>query len=109
MSIEEVIFTSRGLSSTHEILLGSIEVQEKLTEIINNYNLCIARHQKTIKELEKDLISTKRERLAGQAMQGILANSQYEAPRSGKLEGMAIDAVYAADVLILELDKGGDV
>ena len=48
---------------------------------------------------------TKREHFAGLAMQGILANSNYEAPRCKKLSGMAIDAVAAADFLLKELDK----
>ena len=48
---------------------------------------------------------TKREHFAGLAMQGILANSQYEAPRANKLAGMAIDALAAADALLAELDK----
>ena len=48
---------------------------------------------------------TKREHFAGLAMQGILVNSNYEAPRCKKLSGMAIDAVAAADFLLEELDK----
>ena len=54
---------------------------------------------------EVDLNLTKREHLAGLALQGILANSRYDAPRIIKLEGMAIDAVAAADFLLKELDK----
>ena len=48
---------------------------------------------------------TKREHFAGLAMQGIIANSKYEAPRANKLAGMAIDALAAADALLAELDK----
>ena len=54
---------------------------------------------------EVELNSTKRENLAGLAMQGMLANSNYDAPRASKLEGMAIDAVAAADFLLKELEK----
>jgi hypothetical protein len=48
---------------------------------------------------------TKREHFAGLALQGILANNHYQEPRRTKLEGMAIDAVAAADALLKELDK----
>jgi hypothetical protein len=48
---------------------------------------------------------TKREHFAAMAMQGILANQKYEAPRRDRLSGMAIDAVAAADWLLAELDK----
>ena len=47
---------------------------------------------------------TKREYFAGLAMQGILANKCYEAPRRDKISGMAVDAVLAADELIQQLD-----
>jgi hypothetical protein len=46
---------------------------------------------------------TKREHFAGLALQGILANNHYQEPRRTKLEGMAIDAVAAADALLKEL------
>ena len=49
---------------------------------------------------------TKREYFAGLAMQGILANKNYEAPRRQRLAGMSADAVAAADALLDELDKG---
>ena len=48
---------------------------------------------------------SKREHFASIAMQGILANKQYEAPRRNKIEGMAEDAVHAADALLEELSK----
>lgn len=48
---------------------------------------------------------TKREHFAAMAMQGILANSNYSAPRKAKLSGMANDAVAAADWLLAELLK----
>lgn len=48
---------------------------------------------------------TKREHFAALAMQGILSCSKYEAPRAGKLKGMAVDAVHAADALLAELEK----
>ena len=48
---------------------------------------------------------TLREHYAGLALQGILANTKYEAPRSTKLSGMAIDALTAADLLIEELER----
>ena len=48
---------------------------------------------------------TKREAFAMAAMQGILANRQYEPPRRNRIEGMAEDAVYAADALLAELEK----
>ena len=54
---------------------------------------------------QDDLNLTKRDHLAGLALQGILANFNYGAPRASKLEGMAIDAVAAADFLLKELDK----
>ena len=47
---------------------------------------------------------TKREHIAALALQGILANKCYEAPRRDKLEGMAQDAVFAADALLDALD-----
>jgi hypothetical protein len=50
---------------------------------------------------------TKREHFAIESMKGILSNSNYSAPRANKLEGMAIDAVSAADALIIQLGKGG--
>ena len=46
---------------------------------------------------------TKREYFAAMAMQGILANQKYEAPRRDRLSGMAIDAVAAADWLLKHL------
>jgi hypothetical protein len=49
---------------------------------------------------------TKREHFAIEAMKGILSNSKYTAPRANKLKGMAIDAVSAADTLIIQLGKG---
>jgi len=48
---------------------------------------------------------TKRETFAMHAMQGILSNQTYEPPRRGKIRGMAIDAVNAADVLLAALDE----
>ena len=48
---------------------------------------------------------TKREYFAAMAMQGIMANNMYDAPRRNKLEGMAVDAVSMADALLKELDK----
>jgi hypothetical protein len=51
---------------------------------------------------------TKREVFAGLAMQGILSNPNYEAPRRNKLNGMAIDAVAMADALLSELAKEQD-
>ena len=48
---------------------------------------------------------TKREHFAGLAMQGILSNGHYQAPRANKLTGMAIDALAAADALLAQLDK----
>lgn len=48
---------------------------------------------------------TKREYIAAMALQGILANSQYEPPRRKRLEMMALDAVTAADALMRELQK----
>lgn len=48
---------------------------------------------------------TKREYFAAMAMQGILANTTYEAPRRNKLGGMAQDAVNAADALIAALNQ----
>ena len=59
--------------------------------------------QRVIDSFSDDL--TKRGQLAGLALQGILANNSYDAPRRTKLEGMAIDAVAAADALLKELDK----
>lgn len=47
---------------------------------------------------------TKREQIAAMALQGILANKKYEAPRRNKLIGMAEDAVSAADALLETLD-----
>ncbi len=48
---------------------------------------------------------TKREYFAGLAMQGILANKQYDPPRRQRLDGMADDAVAAADALLAKLEK----
>lgn len=48
---------------------------------------------------------SKREHFAAMAMQGILANQKYEAPRRDRLSGMAVDAVAAADWLLAELLK----
>lgn len=47
---------------------------------------------------------TKREQIAAMALQGILANNMYEPTRRNKLEGMAKDAVSAADALLKALD-----
>ena len=44
-----------------------------------------------------------REQIAALALQGILANKCYEAPRREKIEGMAHDAVLAADALLKAL------
>ena len=46
---------------------------------------------------------TKREYFAAIALQGILANQKYEAPRRNKFEGMGKDAVMAADELLAAL------
>ncbi len=48
---------------------------------------------------------TKREAMAMAAMQGILANASYDAPRRTSINGMAIDAVAAADALLKELEE----
>ncbi len=48
---------------------------------------------------------TKRELFAAMALQGILANRVYDAPRRDKLSLMALDAVSAADALVAELAK----
>lgn len=48
---------------------------------------------------------SKREVFAGMALQGILANRQYDPPRRKNLDGMAMDAVSAADELIIELER----
>lgn len=45
-----------------------------------------------------------REYFAAQAMQGILANRTYDPPRRTRIEGMAKDAVSAADALIEALN-----
>ena len=55
--------------------------------------------------LSEGLGLTKREHFAGLAMQGILANRQYEPPRAKRLSGMAVDAVAASDALLAELSK----
>jgi len=47
---------------------------------------------------------TKREHFAGLAMQGILANKQYNPPRRAKAELMADDAVFFADALLAALE-----
>jgi hypothetical protein len=54
MSDETMTFKSRGISSTKEILLGSIEVQVKIQEIVDDYESCILRHQESIAKLEKE-------------------------------------------------------
>ena len=48
---------------------------------------------------------TKREEFAIRAMQGILANPHYDPPRKNKLDGMAIEAIDAADALLAALEK----
>ena len=48
---------------------------------------------------------TKREHFAGLAMQGILSNGHYQAPRANKLTGMAIDALAAADALLAQIER----
>lgn len=47
---------------------------------------------------------TKREHIAALALQGILSNKCYNAPRRNKLDGMAQDAVQAADELLNALN-----
>ena len=49
---------------------------------------------------------TKREHFAALAMQGILSNNCYEPPRRIRIEGMAKDAVMAADELLKQLSNG---
>jgi hypothetical protein len=49
---------------------------------------------------------TKREHFAALAMQGILSNKCYEPPRRIRIEGMAKDAVMAADELLKQLSNG---
>ena len=48
---------------------------------------------------------TKREHFAGLAMQGILANQNYESPRRAKIAGMVEDSLHFADALLQELEK----
>ena len=48
---------------------------------------------------------TIREYFAAKAMQAIIANNTYNPPRRSRFEGMAEDAVSAADALIAELNK----
>ena len=42
MSDETVTFKTRGVSNTGEVLLGSIEVQAVMQEMVNDYEKCIA-------------------------------------------------------------------
>jgi len=65
------------------------------------------RAMREAQEKAAELAQRKRDRFeaANSAMQGILANVMYDAPRKQRLEGMAVDAVAAADYLLLELDK----
>lgn len=48
---------------------------------------------------------TLREDIAKHLMAGILANKFYDPPRRNKLDGMAEDAVNAADALLAALEK----
>ena len=79
--------------------------------IMNNSDKPAMPYDHTFEDINGDIFRrmytglTKREHFAGLAMQGILANKFYDAPRRTKLEGMAIDAVAAANALLMELDK----
>ena len=55
------------------------------------------------KILNESMSTNSREQIAALALQGILANKCYEAPRREKIEGMAQDAVLAADALLKAL------
>lgn len=59
----------------------------------------------TLPKILNDSMSTNsREQIAALALQGILANECYQAPRRERIEGMAHDAVLAADALLEALN-----